>query len=93
MLEKEIEAHLVKRMKGIGGECYKWSSPGNRGVPDRICIFPNGVVVFVELKRPGKRPTKLQNLVGNRLLELNTRWNWANSIEMVDTIFEHYAEC
>ena len=88
MLEKEIEKYLVKRMKEIGGECYKWSSPGNRGVPDRICIFPSGKVVFVELKAPGKKPTKLQSLVGSRLAELWQHWAWVNSKEGVDALIE-----
>lgn len=93
MLEKEIEAHLVKRMKEIGGECYKWSSPGNRGVPDRICFFPNGSVVFVELKKPGKKPTELQYLVGERLMDLWQNWSWANSKEGADAIVKHYSKC
>lgn len=90
MLEQKVEAHLVKRMKEIGGECYKWSSPGNRGVPDRICIFPNGIIVFVELKKPRKEPTKLQALVGRRLQELYQSWTWANTIERVDSIVESH---
>lgn len=58
--EKQVEARLTKGMKLAGGKSYKWVSPGNVGVPDRICIFQNGVVVFVELKAPGKKPTPLQ---------------------------------
>ena len=33
------------------GEFFKWTSPGRRGVHDRILILPNVPVVFVELKR------------------------------------------
>ena len=29
---------------------YKFVSPGNAGVPDRICVTPSGRVIFVELK-------------------------------------------
>ena len=50
-LETDVETHLVRRVKAIGGECYKWSSKNVRGVPDRICVFPDGTVCFVELKR------------------------------------------
>ena len=40
--------------RACGGKAYKFVSPGNPGVPDRICVFPGGAVVFVELKRPGR---------------------------------------
>lgn len=50
MLEKEIERRMAKLVKERGGLCYKFQSPGNPGVPDRIIITPAGRVVFVELK-------------------------------------------
>ena len=51
-IENDIEKYLVRQVKKIGGLCYKWVSPGTRGVPDRIVIF-RGNTLFVELKRPG----------------------------------------
>ena len=50
MLEKKIERRMVQAVKERGGLCYKFISPSNPGVPDRIIITPNGRVVFVELK-------------------------------------------
>lgn len=50
MKESEIEARLVRAVKAKGGLCYKFVSPGNPGVPDRIVITPNGRTIFVELK-------------------------------------------
>ena len=60
MSEKDIEKYLVQEVKKIGGKAYKWTSPGNNGVPDRIVFLPSGVIKFVELKAPGKKPTELQ---------------------------------
>jgi len=60
MLEKNIESALVKRVKELNGLCEKFTSPGRRSVPDRIVTLPGNVVIFVELKAPGKRPTPLQ---------------------------------
>lgn len=51
-LEKEIEAALVRVVRQHGGRCLKWVCPGWAGVPDRIILLPNGVVMFAELKRP-----------------------------------------
>lgn len=53
VLEKEIEQKLKKMVERHGGLCLKWVCPGWLGVPDRICLLPGGMVVFVELKRPG----------------------------------------
>lgn len=50
MTEKELERKLGHRIKQLGGLYYKFVSPGNAGVPDRIVIFPDGRLVFVELK-------------------------------------------
>ncbi len=50
MKESTIEARLVREVKKRGGLCYKFVSPDNAGVPDRIVITPEGRTIFVELK-------------------------------------------
>ena len=55
MRESAIEQYLVKRVKEAGGTAYKFVSPGRRGVPDRMVVFPGGRVFFVELKAPNGR--------------------------------------
>ena len=42
MRESSIESYLVRKVKEHGGLCYKFVSPGNPGVPDRIIITRNG---------------------------------------------------
>lgn len=73
MLEKELEGLLREETRRKGGRCYKWTSPGNTGVPDRIVVLPKGKVGFVELKQEGKKPTRNQVLQLNRLLKLGCR--------------------
>lgn len=60
MLEKEIEKALVKRVKELGGICFKLVSSSMNGLPDRMVFFPEGHFAFVELKAPGKKPRPLQ---------------------------------
>lgn len=60
MLEKDIEAYLVKRAREIGGVAYKFTSPSRRSVPDRLVVLPDRPPFFVELKAPGKKSTKRQ---------------------------------
>lgn len=59
-LEKDIESKVSKYAKERGFLSYKFTSPSNRSVPDRIFISPTGKVGFVEFKRKGKLPTPLQ---------------------------------
>ena len=60
MLEKEIERRMVQMVKQRGGLCYKFVSPSNPGVPDRIIITPDGKIIFVELITEIGRLSKLQ---------------------------------
>ena len=62
MRENEIEAKLVKAVKDVGGVCWKFTSPGTAGVPDRIVLMPQGRIAFVEVKAPGEKPRPLQRL-------------------------------
>lgn len=68
--EKSIETYLRERVKALGGKAYKFVSPGNNGVPDRMVCLPGGHVLFVELKGPGKKPTPLQERQINYLAGL-----------------------
>lgn len=60
MRESSIESYLVRKVKEHGGLCYKFVSPGNPGVPDRIVITPTGKTVYVELKTEIGRLAKVQ---------------------------------
>ena len=60
MKESYIEGYLVRKVKEQGGLCYKFTSPGNPGVPDRLIITPGGRVIFVELKTDVGRLAKIQ---------------------------------
>lgn len=58
--EKTIEKHCQVVAKKHDGIAVKFSSPSNRGVPDRIIMLPDGKIGFMELKGTGKKATKLQ---------------------------------
>ncbi len=60
MLEEDVENALVRRVKKLGGTAEKFTSPGRRSVPDRLVTMPDGSIIFVELKAPGKKPTEKQ---------------------------------
>ena len=60
-------------MKRLGGRAYKFVSPGNAGVPDRLICLPGGRAVFAELKAPGKKPRPLQIAAQAELRKLGFR--------------------
>ena len=59
-LEQKIEQQLVHAVRKAGGQCYKFTSPGTAGMPDRCVILPGGRIAFVEIKAPGQKPRPLQ---------------------------------
>ena len=61
MREREIEGKLRDAVKAMGGVCWKFTSPGTAGVPDRIILMPKGRMAFVETKAPGEKPRALQH--------------------------------
>lgn len=86
MLEKELEEKFRKAVKAEGGKAYKFLSPGNDGVPDRVVILPGGKMGFVELKQKGKKPTKLQALRIRELKELGCFVTVLDSPEMIPAV-------
>lgn len=97
MRESEVEKHLVKKVKELGGLCWKFTSPGTAGVPDRIVILPWGKVVFVELKAPYGKLRPIQVVAKRVLEERNANYECLCSKDEIDLFIlkekrEHYAE-
>ena len=67
MREKQIENKLATEAKKLGGIALKFVSPSFDGMPDRLVLIPVGLIAFVELEAPGKKPRPLQ-LSRHRLL-------------------------
>lgn len=80
MLEKTIEAALVRKVKALGGIAEKFTSPNRRSVPDRLVTLPNGRIIFVELKAPGKKPTP------NQLKDHERRTALGCDVRVIDTL-------
>ena len=84
MLEKDIEAHLVRRVRDAGGKAYKFTSPANRGVADRVVVMPGGRVWFVEVKAMGGRLSPLQRVFLDEVKGLGCNYKIVWSKEDVD---------
>lgn len=67
MKESQIEASVTDYARSVGWLAFKWVSPAQRGVPDRI-YFRNGEICIIEFKAPGKVASAYQLSIHRRLL-------------------------
>lgn len=84
MKEKIIENHFVWAVERAGGKTYKFTSPGRKGVADRIACLPDGSTWFVELKTKGGRLSALQKMFMSDMTLLNQRYACLWTTEQVD---------
>jgi hypothetical protein len=99
MRERDIEKHLVQRVKALGGEVRKVQWIGRRGAPDRLVMLPAALVfkakrwrpvpastVWVELKAPGEKPESHQAREHERMRRMGQRVEVIDSIEAVEAL-------
>lgn len=88
MRESKIENRLVCLVRERGGLCYKFVSPGNPGVPDRIVITPNGRTYYVELKNEVGRLSSIQKWQHEELRKRGADIRTLKSMEQVAAFVE-----
>lgn len=88
MRERDIEKILVQEVKMLGGRAYKWVSPGNDGMPDRIVIFPKRPPIFVELKAENGKLSALQEVQIKRLKDLGQDVRVVRGIDGLSQFFQ-----
>ena len=89
MKESQIEAHLVRRVKALGGEVRKVQWIGRRGAPDRLVMLPApryATTVWVELNAPGLKPEAHQLREHFRMQCMGQRVEVIDSIEAVERL-------
>lgn len=87
MRESKIEKYLRTEIEKVHGKAFKFTSPGNNGVPDRICLL-NGEVRFVELKAPGKELRPIQKIRKRQFERLGFDVKVVDSMEGVDDLIK-----
>ena len=86
MRESFIEEKLTKAVRQKGGVCWKFTSPGTAGVPDRIVLMPKGHIAFVEVKAPNQKPRPLQLSRHKFLRRLGFQVYVLDALEDIDKI-------
>lgn len=90
MRERDVEQAFCQEVKKAGGLALKFVSPGWSGAPDRVVLFPDGKIAFVEVKAPGEVPRPLQKrrkrqleVLGFPVFVLDAPGNIQNLIETI----------
>ena len=84
MKEKIVENHFVWAVERAGGKTWKFTSPGRKGVADRIACLPDGSTWFVELKTKGGRLSALQKMFMSDMALLNQNYMCLWTTEQID---------
>lgn len=88
MKEQVIEQKLRVAVAAAGGWALKLSCPGTGGIPDRMLLFPEARIGFVEVKAPGKKPRQLQIAQMNKLKKLGFPVFVLNDTDQIQKIIE-----
>lgn len=83
--EGRVENRLVAAAKNRGYMCFKFVSPGKRGVPDRI-VIAKGRTIFVETKAPNGQLSAIQKHVIKQMRAAGADVRVAWSVEAVDNL-------
>ncbi|MFJ6141380.1 VRR-NUC domain-containing protein [Kitasatospora sp. NPDC092286] len=89
--ERDIEGYLLAQCRAHGFLCLKFVSPARGGVPDRIVVAPRDTV-FVEVKRPGGKLRKLQQLTHAKLRRHGAEVHVIDDKPGVDAFIAHLLE-
>lgn len=91
--EKVFERTLSKYVNDKGGIAIKMLSQFVNGLPDRLYLIPGGHALFVEFKSTGKKPTKIQEhiidrirKVGFAVLVVDSPETWREAVSEVNKL-------
>lgn len=90
MRESEIENYLKMAVKKMGGLAIKLNSMSMSGLPDRMVLLPIGVILFVELKRPGGKARPLQMATHRILRKLGFDVYVIDSKKQIEEVLNRY---
>lgn len=91
--ESSVEKHLVEYAKQLGGQVRKVTFPGHSGAPDRLILFPGGVVAWVELKSTTGKTKPWQDREHQRFRAMGQRVDVIRTEHEADRLIDElYAE-
>ena len=86
--EKVFEKNLIKTAKDMGYWPIKLNPTWNKGLPDRLFLGPNRTIVFMELKTPIGKASKMQKFYISRLKEFGFNAQFVDNLPNAIRILE-----
>lgn len=85
-LETVAERRFADFVRKQGYTCIKIQ---RRGWPDRLIQLDNGYSFYIEFKRQGEKPTKLQEFTHNTIRQQGTHVYVADTFEFAELVFTY----
>lgn len=79
--ESTVEKKARQFAEELGYIQFKFVSPAQPGVPDRLFISHHGHTLYMEFKREGEKPTEKQMKMLKRLRKQNAPCCWVDNIK------------
>ena len=84
MREQYIQTKILNYLKSKGIVCVKTITLSENGYPDITGVIPpTGRALWIEVKRPGNKPTKLQLYRLEQLKSAGALAFWADNLDEV----------
>lgn len=88
VLEKDVEKKASDYAESIGYISLKVNIVAQRGWPDHLYINRHGHHVWIEYKKPGETPSKLQNHRLEQLRERGVEATWTDNLAKAGYILD-----
>lgn len=90
LLEADIEQDAADWAVARGWMSFKFTPQGQTGFPDRLFISLCGIHVWIEFKKPGEEPRKLQRYRLKKLREQAVNAHWVDTLAQAQTLLKFY---
>ena len=84
MSERDIHNSILKYLRGRNAYAVKTAPPMDNGTPDIICCM-GGLFLAIEVKQPGKSPSKIQE---HRIRQIKSAGGVAMVATSVDDLMD-----
>jgi hypothetical protein len=88
VLEKDVEGKAGDHAEDIGYISLKINVVAQRGWPDHLYVNRHGHHVWIEFKKPGEKPSKLQYYRLKQLVQQGAEAHWTDNYDEAKRILD-----
>jgi hypothetical protein len=91
ILESKVEQKASKYAESIGYLSLKINIVGQRGWPDHLFINPYGHHLWIEFKKLGEKPSKIQHYRLKQLIVCGVAAYWTDNYERAKELLDGHS--